>query len=548
MADLQRVIRSVVWFVVGLVLGTAAVVAHSDEYPAVWWWWGAGGLVQEYGPAGDRSPGVPFVTSIRDSYLARHSGAEMCGALEFPDPATWVVNTAYEVFGMVAIGGGACQRQFMGDGGFWDGSCLAGGTPVNVNGVIMCTGAPACTSNYVRNELGICMPPDCPPGKWHINGQCVDPPCGTGVPYGDERYTYNPVTDRCTLKCSVALSNVSLTLPSGAAGKDFCMWAGGWSYCRVRAANIGLPDGDGGVRYPVTPVSDNSFCESATAPDVDDPDPEEDPELEVDNPANPDDEPLPDDFAGCVRRGGTWGTFNGTGMCLERGTPGGMPTETTDRAIVDNGDGTTTTTTTTTRTDGDGNVTVIRTIVTEGNGQTITEGSTVTGDRPGICSQFPNLAICLPGGGFNGGPLPGNGDGSGDGSGGGGGDSVFGGSCEAGFQCDGDAIQCAIALEQHRRNCELFSPNDGSDTYASAMAGEDPGQVALDPANREEVALDSIIDDSSFLGGTCIEDRDFSVMGQTITIPLSSLCPYLDYMGMIVLAFAMLAAMRILFV
>lgn len=51
----------------------------------------------------------------------------------------------------------------------------------------------------------------------------------------------------------------------------------------------------------------------------------------------------------------------------------------------------------------------------------------------------------------------------------------FGGACSSGFQCEGDAVQCALAKEVHQRNCQWFQdPSQAvKDAGAAALAGGD---------------------------------------------------------------------------
>lgn len=250
--------------------------------------------------------------------------------------------------------------------------------------------------------------------------------------------------------------------------------------------------------------------------------------------------------ASCMEQGKTVGEVNGVLVCVERGTPGGAETideNTTSQETEVDGSVTKVDKTTTTITNIDGSVTVITTTVTTtGVGtpgeSTSTEIDAFTGTRTQVCADRPNLPVCRSGGG-------GGGDGEGEDGGG-----EFAGSCASGFVCEGDPIQCAIAKEQHVRACQLFEDEtDESLVYANALAGDDPGDAALDPANAREVGLEGVIDDGGFLAGSCLDDLVVPLWdGQSLTVPFSELCPHLEFMGMIVVAFSMLAAARIMFV
>lgn len=256
-----------------------------------------------------------------------------------------------------------------------------------------------------------------------------------------------------------------------------------------------------------------------------------------------------DDAMECIRKGMTYGSVDGVPMCLPRGTPGGAETEQTGSSTQEtdvDGSVTRKDTTTTTVTNIDGSITITTiTVTTTGvgtsNEETSTEVDVVTGTPSQICSAQPTLPVCTSGGGG------GQGEGDGEGEGG---EGSWGGTCAAGFTCDGDPVQCAIAREQHVRACQLFEEeNDESLVYADARAGNDPGDAALDPANAETVDVAGSVDADGFLVGACVDDLNVPLWGgQSLTIPFSHLCPYLEIMGAIVLAFSLLAAARIMFV
>ncbi len=148
-----------------------------------------------------------------------------------------------------------------------------------------------------------------------------------------------------------------------------------------------------------------------------------------------------------------------------------------------------------------------------------------------------------------GGGKPGNGDGEGDGDGDEDGEKDgkgFGGSCMAGFNCKGDAIQCAIAREQHRRACQLHEDkSDESELYNKEKAKE--GDQTKDLKGNGDVDVAGKIDTGSAIGGGgCISDKQFTVMGTVFSIPFSTVCPYLRAFGDALVAVAFLVAMRII--
>ena len=130
-------------------------------------------------------------------------------------------------------------------------------------------------------------------------------------------------------------------------------------------------------------------------------------------------------------------------------------------------------------------------------------------------------------------------------------ESAFGGAC-GGFTCKGDAIQCAMAKEQHQRNCTLFEQET-----ALSRAGLDAanGQAMPEghPGRNPEVsafALSSLISqDSGGLAGGCPTDVVIPAPmgGPAITLPFSQACDALKMVGNIAVAICMVSAAFIVF-
>ncbi len=238
------------------------------------------------------------------------------------------------------------------------------------------------------------------------------------------------------------------------------------------------------------------------------------------------------------------GTFNGKKMCLAGGVPqnpnpapapksSGSTTNT-----VTNPDQSTTKTTTTTNPDGS---TTITSVTTQPNGNSTTSTSNTpapTADpmddfcknNPNssmcksakFCEENPDISICKT--------------------------SVWSGGCGA-FSCEGDAIQCAISREQHTRNCALFDQATPLSDLGNALGqGTDSG-VAQNPANasnRQTVNLPGTLNTSKSIAAVCMPDLTVQVMSSSLVIPFSNICPYLEIMGRIVIAFSLIAAGRII--
>jgi len=115
-----------------------------------------------------------------------------------------------------------------------------------------------------------------------------------------------------------------------------------------------------------------------------------------------------------------------------------------------------------------------------------------------------------------------------------------------------DAVLNAMAEEQWRRNCQFFDkkPDDTEessaydDMKAKGKAGVD--QTAGNPGNRTVNFGPGDFDSSSPIGnGACISDRTFSFWGASFSAPLSMVCPYVEYIRLLLLACGFIMAARI---
>lgn len=385
--------------------------------------------------------------------------------------------------------------------------CPNGGT--YDSGTQQCTGALACPAGKVEGQDGLCYSLACPtatpawepdPGNSSqcrrplacpypqilvvATGQCecqsgrlwaVPPSGGLSVPvHGQAQYSAASST---ALASAPSTACMSATGASGEGGCSFEVDYKGWDGAKITLA---------GDRFT------GSKCTVST------------------NGATEGDKPCP---AGQVK-----GTINGQSVCVTAGVTETSKPPTTSTETKTNPDGTTTTTTTTTQetTKCEAGVctTTITKSVTETNkdAQGNTTGTTTTAGtetKPGTGSG-------------------GNGDGDGDGVA-----SSFGGSCPS-FTCDGDAIQCAIALEQHKRNCELLT--DKGEFTREDAEGEFDSARNFDPAQLTTEGSLASISSSTFLGGGCLADATYDVHGYSLTIPFSSLCVYLQAAGLAFLA------------
>lgn len=121
----------------------------------------------------------------------------------------------------------------------------------------------------------------------------------------------------------------------------------------------------------------------------------------------------------------------------------------------------------------------------------------------------------------------------------------FGGSCDSGFTCQGDAVQCAIAQEQHRRNCQLYVQKT-SESKLYLLESVKTGNRTLDLPGNETIDLNGRIDTSDALGGgSGVQDLSITVAGQSVTLPFSVLNSPLAILGNILVSISFLLAFRI---
>ncbi|MDP9123067.1 MAG: hypothetical protein M3N82_00430, partial [Pseudomonadota bacterium] len=244
----------------------------------------------------------------------------------------------------------------------------------------------------------------------------------------------------------------------------------------------------------------------------------------------------------CAKQGMGVGQVNGVSVCVPA-TKSGTSTVTTNTStsaasgsgngtvsssikttdVNNNGDGTTTTTTTKTNSDGSSSVT----------SSTVPTATQAGADaNASFCKQNPNASICKS--------------------------SAFGGSCGASFTCDGDAVQCAIAKEQHIRACQVFEPlTAGGEIQTDAQRGEQaradglhPPGSPTDPAQASETVMNwqTQIDETNPFASECPGDYPLgSFAGKVLALPLSSYCSQFQLIGKFVLAITTVACLAIIF-
>lgn len=244
------------------------------------------------------------------------------------------------------------------------------------------------------------------------------------------------------------------------------------------------------------------------------------------------------------------GSVNGVDVCIEAWTG---ETQGVDFGITKGPDGTTTNTKNEITCKGDQCTIKETNTVKDKDGNTIrtTTSTTSNVNRRALCAKNPKSSVCGggedqsggskgqdPAGGGGGGK--GNGDADGDGN-----KDSFGGSCMAGFKCNGDAVMCAMAQEQHKRNCELFEKRTPELELYEKSKGKEGDVTKELPGNTTEDLGGFISHDSLIGGGSCMPDLSLVVMDRQFAIPFSQYCEYFQYLGYILVAFSLLAAVRI---
>jgi len=113
--------------------------------------------------------------------------------------------------------------------------------------------------------------------------------------------------------------------------------------------------------------------------------------------------------------------------------------------------------------------------------------------------------------------------------------SSFQGSCSASFQCQGDAIQCAMAREQHVRGCQLDALADTSE-YGLWDRTKDlsaNGRKVTDGLEGNSDFTISLNGGDDFIGGgSGLTDQviDLGKFG-TLKLPLAQFNYWLSIMG-----------------
>lgn len=355
----------------------------------------------------------------------------------------------------------------------------------------------------------------CPSGQnWTLNGQsCTRPDCAIGF----DRNSQGHCVRDCTGKAGQPTANGNYSFSGGVS-----TWS--VSECKVNCVQRVLTAyGGTGYQCKYTGASADPEVESGKA---EPPDPEKLP------PEKPDD---------CLSRGsGYVQSSTGKITCVpsseapegqkpnkkeadnvkESGTK--KPDGTLDKTSPDykkeetstsqGSDGTTTTNKTETvagTNDGNGNVTC-PTGYTKNPDNTCSKTTTTQQTNSGFCEQNPNSPLCKEAK-----------------------ESRFGGGCDSGFVCEGDAATCASARASHELKCS-FQPDSTTGLHDSENPGGTGSQVAkaAEALNADGTKDFNIASEFSsknqqwvnFSSGCPVGVQQFSILGKTLEVDASIVC------------------------
>ncbi len=166
-------------------------------------------------------------------------------------------------------------------------------------------------------------------------------------------------------------------------------------------------------------------------------------------------------------------------------------------------------------------------VVTNPDGSTTENEKETTESFSEFCSKNPRAAICKAAD-----------------------DSSWGGACSGGFQCKGDAVQCAQAQASWKSACaaDVSGMTEQINTGTAAMAAGAASGLGI-PGGSEAFDLGSRLSEVPLFGGSggCPSDVSVNVGGTSYTIAFSAMCPQLQVLGVALMAFAYLVAGFIVF-
>lgn len=247
-------------------------------------------------------------------------------------------------------------------------------------------------------------------------------------------------------------------------------------------------------------------------------------------------EQTPPEDKQCVEKGLCPFYYNGTKFCTKcdskEGTSsesGSSSTDSTDAAGNPTGStgSTNTTKETTANCSGDRCTTSTTTTTQNPDGTSTVKTETGELDKGDFCKSNPGHVVCK-----------------------GEDEGTWGGSCAGGFQCSGDAVQCAQAEAGWKSACasDVSGMTEQINDGTAAMAAGAASGLGI-PGGSDAFDLGSRLSEVPLFGssGGCPSDVSVNVGGTSYTIAFSSMCPQLQVLGVALMAFAYLVAGFIVF-
>lgn len=218
--------------------------------------------------------------------------------------------------------------------------------------------------------------------------------------------------------------------------------------------------------------------------------------------ALPQNEATEETIAPKCKAGEYYGQVNGQDVCVPSSSTSST-TETTEQTKDSSGN-TTGTATTSKDVECEGDSCTVTTTTTNADGTSkVTTGTVSKGEH---CASNPGSRECEV--------------------------SQFAGTCQTGFTCKGDAIQCAQARVQWDSYCKLHADEAAMSLYESAAAKYNTDITGDLPGNQSNVFGSDWFDSSDALGGgSCVADVHVSQWIVEFDIPLSQLCQQLLWLN-----------------
>lgn len=406
-----------------------------------------------------------------------------------------------------------------------------------------CVWRNSAVSNWIE-QYALIVVQTCPSGSILSGGVCVKYTCDSGWTGPDASNMCSRI--ECPLGFDVGADGQCLKDCTGKRGVstvnngyEFVGAVSNWSVggCRVRCDQRVLASG-GGMGYSC------KFTGASASPD--------NPEAEA-LPPDPKELP-PEEPNDCLAKGqGFIKSSTGKITCVpsseapagnkpdnvesdkskEIGKPGDEGYLKEEETNSSDSDGNTTTTKKETKNgtpDGNGGVTCPSGYVKNAD-NTCTKTTTEKQTTKGFCEENPNATVCKEAE-----------------------KSVFGGGCESGFTCTGDAAQCAAARATWETRC-MYREDATTPLHDAANPGGTPSQIdaAEKALNRDgsrsfDVGSEFAAKNNAYVGfsSTCpIADQTFTIARATVSVPASIICSIGAFIKLLIHIVAYMAVLRL---